>query len=321
MATDRARARPIKIGFVLPTLTGIASGATPGWRDHLALARVAEATGFDSIWVPDELLYEFDDAPPTGWWECWTFLSAVAATTTRPELGTFVTCTNYRNPTLLAKMALSVDEISGGRLILGLGAGWSERQFRTFGFPADHLFDRFDEALTIVHGLLRDGRVTFEGSYYQAHEASLVPAGPRPDGIPLLIGGTGRRLMRLAARHADAWNAFLIGGDCSPERVQPFLRALDEACAAVGRDPATLERSAGVMVALSDAPFMVGRADWTRGALRGRPEELAGRVLDFARAGIDHLQVGISPVTPGAVEEFGRVLELLDRGVVADAAS
>ena len=308
------RARPLKVGLVLPTLTGSPPGPTLGWRDHLALAKAAEAAGFDSIWVPDELLYRFDDAPAVGWWECWTMLSAVAASTARVELGTFVSCTNYRNPALLAKMAATVDEISGGRLILGLGAGWSERQFRTFGYPADHLLDRFGEALAVIRGLLREGRVTFEGRHYQAQDAELLPAGPRPGGIPILVGGTSRRVMRLAVRHAQAWNVFLMGGDCSPGRVPPFLAALDEACASTGRDPATLGRSAGVMVALSEEPFRVGKSDWAQGALRGTPAELAEHLRAFARAGIDHLQLGISPPTAGAVEEVGRVLELLDGG-------
>ena len=295
-------------------MVGESLGAPLGWREHLALAQAAEAAGFDSLWIADELLYEFDDAPPVAWWECWTMLAAVGAATTQVEFGTFVTCTNYRNPALVAKMAATVDEISDGRLVLGLGAGWSERQFRTFGYPADHLLDRFEEALAIIRGLLRDGRVTCEGHYYQAQDAALLPAGPRPGGIPIMLGGGSGRMMRLAARYTEGWNAFLIGGDCSPDHVSSLLARLDEACATEGRDPATLERSAGVMVAFSDDPYLVGPADWTHGALRGTPAQLAEQLRVLAGIGLGHVQLGISPPTPGAVEEFGRVLELLDAG-------
>jgi alkanesulfonate monooxygenase SsuD/methylene tetrahydromethanopterin reductase-like flavin-dependent oxidoreductase (luciferase family) len=305
--------RPLKVGLVLPTITGLPPGVTLGWRDHLAFAQTAEAVGFDSIWVADELLYAFDAAPPQGWWECWTFMSGIAAVTSRVTVGSLVSCTNYRNPALLAKMAATVDEISGGRLVLGLGAGWSERQFRTFGFPADHFVGRFEEALAVIHGLLRDGRVSFAGRYYEAQDAPLLPMGPRPGRIPIMVGGTGPRVMGLAARYADAWNVFLMGGDCQPERVRTHVTALDGICAKAGRDPATLGRSAAVMIAVSDEPFLIGTSDWARGALRGTPSELARQLRLFAHEGIDHVQVAISPPTVGAVQEFGRVLELLHR--------
>jgi alkanesulfonate monooxygenase SsuD/methylene tetrahydromethanopterin reductase-like flavin-dependent oxidoreductase (luciferase family) len=305
------REAALEFGLVLPTLTGVPGDMPLGWRDHLALARSAETVGFDSIWIPDELLYEHDDAPPNGWWEGWSFLAAVAASVPRVEIGSFVTCTNYRNPALLAKMAASVDEISGGRLILGLGAGWSERQFRTFGYPADHLFGRFEEALAIIDALLRDGRVTFEGRYLSASDARQLPAGPRPGGIPIMLGGTSARMVDLSARHADAWNAFLIGGTCVPERLKGPLAALDAACVSIGRDPASIVRSAGIMVAFTDAPFLVGAADWAAGALRGTLDEIADGLLAFGREGLGLLQVGLSPPTPASVEEFGRVIELV----------
>jgi len=304
-----------KVGLMAWNATASLEGdRDPGWGDIEEIVLRAEDVGFDSVWVPDELHWRAEGQADLAFWEVWTLLAALAATTSRVRLGTLVCCTNYRNPALLAKMAATVDEISDGRLVLGLGAGWSERQFRTFGYPADHLLDRFEEALAIIRGLLRDGRVTCEGRYYQAQDAALLPAGPRPGGIPIMLGGGSGRMMRLAARYTEGWNAFLIGGDCSPDHVSSLLARLDEACATEGRDPATLERSAGVMVAFSDDPYLVGPADWTHGALRGTPAQLAEQLRVLAGIGLGHLQLGISPPTPGAVEEFGRVLELLDAG-------
>lgn len=310
-STDQGRRRPLRIGVFLPTLSGIPPGTTLGWRDHLALARTAETIGCDSVWVCDELHYWFPDAPPMGWWECWTFLSAIAAATERIGVGTLVSCTNYRNPALLAKMAVTVDEISGGRLTLGLGSGWSEHQFRTFGFPTDHVVGRFEESLQVIRALLRDGRVSFDGRYQQAQDATLLPVGPRPGGIPIMVGGRGPRVLGLAARYADAWNVFLAGGDCAPAQALPPVADLEAACAAAGRDPATIRRSASVMVALSDEPILLGTSDWARGALRGSTVELADQLRAFAAGGIDEVQVCISPPTTDAMEQFGRVLEEL----------
>jgi len=309
------RARPLKVGLVLPTLTGSPPGPTLGWRDHLALARAAEAAGFDSIWVPDELLYRFDDAPAVGWWECWTMLSAVAASTARVELGTFVSCTNYRNPALLAKMAATVDEISGGRLILGLGAGWNEVEFDAFGFPFDHRVARFEEAFTIVRTLLREGAIDFAGTYYQARDCELRPR-PRPGGPPLMIGSTGERMLRITVPYVDSWNAWYDATGNRPEEVRPLRETVDAACRAAGRDPATLERTVAVQVRLSRG---TGRkhGDPERRAtpLAGSAEELAEGLRAYAREGIGHLQLVLDPITEASIAELAPVLELLDRAV------
>src|SRR3712207_2979464 len=169
--------RPLKVGLHLPETERIAP-----WSDLAAMCRLAEDVGFDSIWVPDHLLYFFPGEEPRGPWECWSILSAVAAVTHRVEIGPLVLCTNFRNPALIAKMADTVDEISGGRLILGLGAGWHEPEYRAFGFPFDHRASRFEEGIRIIHGLLRDGRVDFSGRYYQAQECELRPRGPPRQG-------------------------------------------------------------------------------------------------------------------------------------------
>src|ERR687893_2015533 len=183
------------------------AGATPRWSDLAAIARRAEEVGFDSLWVQDHLLFRYPDQEPEGPWESFSLLAALAAVTSRVELGTLVTCVSYRNPALTAKIADTIDEISGGRLILGLGAGWHEPEYAAFGFPYDHRVSRFEEALQIITALLRTGHVDFQGAYYTARDCELRPRGPRPEGPPILVGGSGERMLRIAARYADAWNA------------------------------------------------------------------------------------------------------------------
>ena len=146
-------------------------------------------------------------------------LAAVAAATSRIELGPLVACTAFHNPAVLAKRADTIDEISGGRFILGLGAGWNETEFRAFGIPFDHRIDRFEEAFTIIRGLLRDGAIDFDGRYYQARDCELLPRGPRPGGPPLMIGSNGERMLRITAPHVDAWNSWYADTGNTPAGV------------------------------------------------------------------------------------------------------
>jgi hypothetical protein len=201
LVSERVRSGPFKVGLALDA-TGLVSadGATPSWADILAVAQRAEALGFASLWLPDHLLLRQgamseEGNSVMGAWECWSLLAALAAATKRVELGTIVLSTSFRNPALLAKMADTVDEISGGRLILGLGAGWHEPEYRAFGYPYDHRASRFEEALTITATLLREGRIDFVGRYYEARECELRPRGPRPGGPPIMVGTRGPRMM------------------------------------------------------------------------------------------------------------------------------
>lgn len=303
-------ARPLKIGFILPQIEGRREGTTPGWSEILAAAQAAEDIGFDSLWLVDHLLYQFGpDDPPRGIWECWMLLSALAATTRRAELGTLVTCTGFRNPALLAKMADTVDEISGGRVILGLGAGYYELEYAAFGYPYDHRVSRFEEALQIIAPLLREGRVTFKGTYSSADNCELRPRGPRPKGLPIMIGTGGDRMLRLTAEHADVWNGWLVRGKNYPDAIPPLRERIDAACRDVGRDPATLARTATVMV----DPRPTAEPSET-GPLAGSPEAIAEAFRGFAREGISHIQIASKVTRAADIEQFRPILEALDHG-------
>lgn len=300
--------RPLKVGYLVPETEGQMNGKTAGWQDILAMTKMAEAVGFDSVWVTDHFIHR-GETETRGPWECWSLLSAIAAVTERVEIGPLVLGAGFRNPALLAKMADTVDEISGGRLILGLGAGWNEPEYRAFGYPFDHRVDRFEEALTIIAGLLRNGHIDFEGTYYQARDCELRPRGPRPGGPPILVGTTGKRMLGLTAKHADQWNVWFGPIDNSVEKLAALLKEVDAACAAAGREPSTLVRSAAVKVEVGPhAPSTMSVPP-----LRGTPEELAAQLRAYAEIGVSHVQVWPEPNTVAGVEAFGRVLEALDR--------
>ena len=305
------RARPLKVGIQLPEVERVAP-----WKDLATMARRAEEVGFDSLWVGDHLLYRPPGEEPKGPWEAWSLLAALAAITERVELGPLVAATSFHNPAMLAKKADTIEEISGGRLILGLGAGWNETEYRAFGYPFDHRVSRFEEAFTIVRTLLREGHVDFDGVYYQARDCELRPRGPRPQGPPLMIGSEGGRMLRIALPHVESWNAWYAWFDNRPENLDPLKDKVDAACREVGRDSAAVERTCAVLVGLTGA---VGRTsgdptDNVIPALTGSAEELAEVLRAYARAGIGHVQLILDPNTVGAIEEFAPVLELLDRG-------
>ena len=300
----------LKIGLLLPEGEGRMSGATASWRDLMSLARLAENVGIDSLWIPDHLLYRMEGEPSRGTAESCSLLAALAAVTDRIELGSFVTCTGFRNPALLAKIADTIDEISGGRLILGLGAGWHEPEYIAYGYPFDHRVSRFEEALIIITGLLRNGHIDFDGRYYQARDCELRPRGPRPHGPPIMIGTTGPRMLALTAQHADMWNIFFSETENRVERIPAFQATVDAACVVAGRDPATLGRTAAVLLqvipdALTLRTVELGDAP----ALTGSPEELAAALRVYAEVGITHLQLVLEPCTPAGIEAFAPVLE------------
>jgi alkanesulfonate monooxygenase SsuD/methylene tetrahydromethanopterin reductase-like flavin-dependent oxidoreductase (luciferase family) len=242
-------------------------------------------------------------------------LAAVAASTSRVEFGPLVACTAFHNPALLAKQAATIDEISGGRLILGLGAGWNETEFRAFGFPFDHRVDRFEEAFTIIRTLLREGAIDFDGRFYQARDCELRPRGPRPEGPPLLIGSNGPRMLRITMPHAQAWNSWYADIDNAPTGVPALRDVVDAACRDVGRDPADIERTVAVLVRM---PGGVGRLQGDYAVteritpVQGAPEEIAERLRGFAAQGIGHVQLVVDPITRASIDGLVPVLRALD---------
>jgi alkanesulfonate monooxygenase SsuD/methylene tetrahydromethanopterin reductase-like flavin-dependent oxidoreductase (luciferase family) len=296
----------MKIGIVLDTVEGSLEGRTPTFRDLRAMAQVAEQVGLDSLWLADHLLYRFPGQDESAPWEALSMLSALAASTTRITLGTLVVCTSFRPPAMLAKMADALDEISGGRFILGLGAGWHRPEYEAFGYPFDHLASRFDEALHIIVPLLREGHVDFQGHYYQVHNCVLRPRGPSPAGPLLLLGAPRPRMLQLVAQYADAWNT---AWHTDPAVVKERYEPLAQACAALGRDPAAIEITAGTEVRLHSREDN-GSPD---SAISGSAEEIARRLQDFAGVGTSHLIVALDAVTSANIEQLGHIAALVHR--------
>ncbi len=303
--TEQTAPRPLKVGYHLPEIE-----RQVRWNEIAELVQRAEDIGFDAVWVPDHLLYRFGDEPATAPWECWSLLSAIAAMTRRVEIGPLVLCTAFRNPALIAKMAATVDEISGGRLVLGLGAGRHEPEFTAYGVPYDHRASRFEEAFTIVRTLLREGAVDFDGQFYQARECELTPRGPRPAGPPLMIGSQGERVLAATLPHVDAWNAWYLWSGNDPARLRPIIDKVEGISRSVGRDPSTLRRTTAVLVSRTEGHHG-GLGPRIAPAITGPPEQVAERLLAFAAIGIDEVKVVLDPNTRESIEWFGRVLEVL----------
>jgi probable F420-dependent oxidoreductase len=300
--------RRFSLGLNLPYTEGQMDGGTPRWTDIVAMARAAEEVGFEAVWISDHVGFGDPRGEWEGAWESWTLLSALAAATNRIELGTYVLAVPFRNPALLAKMAETLDEVSDGRLILGLGAGWNEPEFSSYGLPFDDRFDRFEDSLRIIASMLRTGRSTHAGSTVSTRSARLAPRGPRPNGLPIMVGAAGPRMLRLTAELADHWN----GGLRLPDDAASLIAALDEACAIAGRDPTTLTRSVEVLVRPDPEPGQppASTAPEKR-ELRGSVDELAAALGEYRRLGIDHLQVQLRPNAIQAVRSFAPVIERL----------
>jgi probable F420-dependent oxidoreductase len=301
----------MRVGVIMPIAEDDPASGTPGYAEVRAIARQAEAAGFDSIWVYDHLLFRFPDQPTGGIWEAWSMLAALAEATERVELGTVVMCVPFRNPAVLAKMAATVDEISGGRLILGLGAGWHKPEFDAFGIPFDHKVDRFEEALQIIVPLLREGRVDFTGTYYGAPNCELRPRGPQPGGPEILIGAFKPRMLRLTARYADSWNTCWLG---QPTLLPERRAKLEAACAEERRDPATLAVTVGVSVRYAEPGQPLEQPPAPEKALFGTPAEVADGLRAYAEQGVAHVICSLEPTTPEALTWLAEALRIYRQG-------
>ena len=289
----------MKIGIALPTLENAELGRAPSYRELRQMAQQVETAGFDSLWLFDHLLYRrWENAPRLGVWECWTLLPALAEATQRIELGTLVTCAQFRNPALLAKMAATLDEVSGGRFTLGIGAGWHEPEFSAFGVPFDHRVSRFEEAIQIIAPLLKTGRVDFAGQYYRALDCEIRPRGPSTAGVPLLVGGAGPRMLELTARHADLWNTGYVSELATLAEKRATLAT---ACAAVGREPTAIGVTVHLPVVCADlAPAPPFLSEYLPDTL----DVIAARLAEFAQAGVAHVMVELFPGGAAAVDRM-----------------
>jgi probable F420-dependent oxidoreductase len=302
--------RPCRVGIQLPEVE-----RPVNWPELFTMARAAEEVGFDSLWVGDHLLYDLPDGVTRGPWEAWTSLAALAAVTERVEIGPLVASTSFHAPAMLAKQAATVDAISGGRLILGLGAGWNEREYRAFGFAYDHRVSRFEEAFTIIRGLLRTGRVDFDGVYYQVADSVLDPGPARPGGPPLMLGSTSPRMMRIGLPHVDAWNVWWSQYGNTPDGFATLRDRVEEAAAQAGRKPGEVAATAAVLVRLAGGTGRV-MGDKYKGQVKpveGSSADIAGHVRAMASAGASHVQLVADPITTRSIEILGDVLRELDR--------
>jgi len=304
----------LQIGLMMRSGDHLVPGAgrVVPWTELKEIAIAAEEVGVDTLFAPDHLIFRKHGAfdipagESRGCWEVWTLLSALASITSRVTLGPFVACTGFREPALLAKMADTLDEVSGGRVLLGLGAGYHEPEYTAFGYPFDHLASRFEEALQIILPLLRGETVTFHGTYYTVTDCVLHPHGPRPGGPPIWIGAKQPRMMRLIAKYADAYNAV---GHTGPESVAGPFAMLDEACEAVGRDPSTIQKTIASFVAYPGADRDPGGVHPT--SISGTPEEVALRFQALHQAGVQHITLFASPWGVKSVEQLGETIKHL----------
>jgi alkanesulfonate monooxygenase SsuD/methylene tetrahydromethanopterin reductase-like flavin-dependent oxidoreductase (luciferase family) len=282
----------IRVGVQLPEAERVVR-----WPEYVAMARASEESGFDSIWLGDHLLYRGDGREERGPWEVWTLLAALAAVTDRVLLGPLVACASFHPPGLLAKMAATVADVSGGRFVLGLGAGWNETEYRAFGLPYDHRVSRFEESFEIVRRVLAGERVSFDGRFWQADDLVVLP---RPAGpVPLMIGSNGERMLSIALPHVQWWNTWYTGYGNTAEGFVELNARITAAAERAGRDPGEIGRSAAVLVELDPEAVKRPHSDGevTPVALDEVPDAL--RALDGA--GADEAILILRPITEESI--------------------
>jgi alkanesulfonate monooxygenase SsuD/methylene tetrahydromethanopterin reductase-like flavin-dependent oxidoreductase (luciferase family) len=296
--------RPCKVGVQLPEVERFVP-----WPEYLDLARRAESAGYDSIWVGDHLVYDLPDGSTRGPYEAWTTLAAIAAATERVEIGPLVASTGFHAPAMLAKQAATVDAISQGRLILGLGAGWNRREFDAFGFPYDRRVSRFEEALAIIAPLLREGRTTFHGQFYDADDCVLDPRPVREGGPPIMLGSNSPRMLSIGLPVVDCWNVWWSVFDNSVEKFAQVKAEVD-AFIPEGR---TVDATAAVLVTLPGGRGRLMGETYDASVTTVTPDDLGQHIRGLAAAGAKHLQLVLDPITAESIDSIGAVLADLDR--------
>jgi F420-dependent oxidoreductase-like protein len=265
------------------------------WDEIHEITSHCEQTGWDGVYIADHFMPNGPGPEPLDGdvLECWSVIAALAASIPRLRIAPLVTSVTFRHPAVLAKIAAAVDQISHGRLTLGLGAGWQENEHASYGLALGTVrerMDRFEEAVQILHSMLGQPRTTLEGRYFQVRDAPNRP-GPVQPRLPLLIGGAGeQRTMRIAARYADHWNAW-----STPETLAQKVSVLRARCAEIGRDPAEIHVSTQALLFLSTDREWIDQqrrqAQPTRAVIAGTPVEIADIMARYAEAGADEFIV------------------------------
>jgi alkanesulfonate monooxygenase SsuD/methylene tetrahydromethanopterin reductase-like flavin-dependent oxidoreductase (luciferase family) len=296
--------RPIRFGIQLPEVE-----RDVRWPEIVSMARAAEASEFDSVWLGDHLLYRDDGRRERGPWDAWTMLAGLAAVTDRVRLGPLVACLGFHPPGVFARMAAGVNEIADGRLVLGMGAGWNEAEFRAFGIPFDHRIARFEEAFGIVRRLLEGERVTVSGRFWQVEDAVLLPAAARRPSM--MVGSSGERVLGMTLPHVDSWNTWFDLTGNTPEGFARENAKITAAAERAGRDARDIERSACVLVLVDPASDERPRSD-DYPPLEGSMATIARGLLDLAEAGADEAIIVASPITEGSIRALGEAIAIVN---------
>jgi alkanesulfonate monooxygenase SsuD/methylene tetrahydromethanopterin reductase-like flavin-dependent oxidoreductase (luciferase family) len=299
--------RSIELGLVLPMEEAWTDRSTPRWVEIRQLALRAEAMGFDSVWIPDELLWRGADGSIHGWWESVAMTGAVAAATSQMKVGTWILSALHRNPAITAKVVETLDEISGGRFVFGLGSGHAGKQGHAFGLPEDHVIGRFEEALEII-APPAGGPGRLRGHVPRSSRPRAATARPTPRPHPnhdRRQGSEDASPGRPPCRHLE----LVRRGAQRPGGIRAAAAALEAACLEIGRDPASIGRSAGIFVEPTD---ITGAAEAMAIPVRGSAEEMADGLRAFRAGGSTQIEILLWPRTLAALEAMAPVLELLD---------
>lgn len=293
------------IGVALPVMEFGSPRTSASWADLQEMIRLLESMGVDTIWVQDEIMWFPEGAEPQGAWDGVSILGAVAAISSTANVGSWVFSALHRNPAIIANAVETLDEISGGRFVFGLGAGhvWPGQAHAT-GLPEEAIYARFDEALRIIIPLLRRGHADFEGQYHAARDLPQRPRGPRPGTIPILIGGNGPKGQRAAVAHADIWSGW-IEERAGMDEMLPRLASLEKILEEAGRDPSSIGRALGVPV----NPLEPAGVD--PATISGEPERIADDLRVFQAAGFTQVDIMIAPGSVAAVAALEPIVELL----------
>ena len=290
----------MSLGLMVPIAQRNAFPDTPRFTDLVEICQAAKDAGFEIVWFADHFTFFDEERGYRGAWDVFTMMAGVAAVVPDIQIGVLVACTGYRNPGVIAKITEALDDISGGRIILGLGAGWHEPEYVEFGMPFDYRVSRFEDAIKIIQPLLRTGKANHQGRFYQANDAHNLPKGPREQGAPILVGSNSPRMMGLLAQYADAWNT---NWQTNAEDTKPLIEDLHAALRKVGRSPESVTMTSGASIAVE------GYTGNRPNAIHGDPDSHAKAISAFRELGFRHFICGLDPSTPESVAGFSGTIQ------------